>query len=979
MEETTLSLPGLDAAGRLLTGRRRPVVVYLLAFFVPVLLLGLCWAVSGVQPFGSRMILAHDQWHQYYPFFVNFRERLKSGHSLFYSWDTGMGTNSLALYGYYLSSPLNWLALVIPDRLVLYYYTLTVLIKIGCAGLFFTIFLRHTFQRCELVQLFFSNMYALCAFIMGYYWNAIWLDTVALLPLVVLGTLQLLERKKYVLYLASLALSVICSYYIGLFVCYFVFLLFLCYNFVNWDDFAGFRSRLWRIAFFSIIALGISAVITGPALVGLLSTSSADNSFPKEFAVNIAKEPTFLGILDALRQIVANSAAGLKPTSMTGLPNIYCGVISVLMAMVYCCCRHIPWREKLCACLLLLFFSLSFIIRWLDYVWHGFHFPNMLPYRFSFLYSFVVLFMAYRAYTQLDRFRARYLLFLLPVLGVYIYCVASADKLPVVITTVLLLVLGIAGLLLYSRRILSRNILALLLCVCLLGEAGLSVVLGVRAVSTTDAETYPRQEEEVHSVLEVMQEREADTKELWRADFTLHQTLNDPTFFSMPGVTVFSSTCNSGVSTLLQSIGIAASARGNRYIYNQSDPAVNLLLSLKYLVDREGLNSDPTHFTEVASEGGVLLLENKDYLPMGWAVNPSALLYDPSMEGTPFTRLESLYSKLTGETCSLYQPVKVSQVEYEGNAVGIPGSDNVFKFEFDKEESSRLCLRYRMDRDGSLSLYTKGNNTKNVYVYVNETYLCNYKDNYALIRYFDGLHKGDVVTLRYRGDDTAKSASAVVYGAIFDEKAYRDLRRTLAAQTFQTESRSDTELVGTIQTQTDSLFFTTIPYDSGWTAEMDGEEVRITPVADAFVAFHLPAGSHEIRLSYETPGLKVSFIVSICALALFLVFTVLYLLFRLTRRPMTTVKLAMEGMPEEDEDSYLPSEVQTPAPPFQEPEQGYDYEPERAYYDTEAPLPPAQQPPQLDVPPVEEGGTRVLPEPGEPDDFDRFFREDGGL
>ena len=118
MQETKLPypLPGLDSAGKLLTDRRRPIVVYLLAFFLPVLLMGVLWAISGVAPFGSRMILAHDQWHQYYPFFVNFRERMQNGDSLFYSWNTGMGTNYLSLYSYYLSSPLNWPVLFLPPR-----------------------------------------------------------------------------------------------------------------------------------------------------------------------------------------------------------------------------------------------------------------------------------------------------------------------------------------------------------------------------------------------------------------------------------------------------------------------------------------------------------------------------------------------------------------------------------------------------------------------------------------------------------------------------------------------------------------------------------------------------------------------------------------------------------------------------------------------------------------------------------------------
>ena len=231
---------GLNAAGGFLSRPRKPRYLYLTAFFLPLLIVGVMWAVCGVIPFGSKMILAHDQWHQYYPFFLNLRARLQNGGSLLHSWNTGMGTSYLPLFAYYLASPLNLPAALLPEGLLLPWYTLAVLIRIGLAGLFCAVFLKKAFGRDELAVAFFSTAYALCAFMMGYYWNAIWLDTVALLPLVTLGTFSLLRDRRYVLYVISLALSVYCSYYIGLFVCIWVVLIFIGWHVVNWDDMAGF-------------------------------------------------------------------------------------------------------------------------------------------------------------------------------------------------------------------------------------------------------------------------------------------------------------------------------------------------------------------------------------------------------------------------------------------------------------------------------------------------------------------------------------------------------------------------------------------------------------------------------------------------------------------------------------------------------------------------------------------------------------------
>ena len=285
------SLRGFYAAGGFLSRPRKARYLYLTAFFLPLLIMGVVWACCGVIPFGSRMILAHDQWHQYYPFYLDLRTRLQNGNSLLHSWTTGMGTNYLSLFAYYLASPLNLPAVLLPEGLVMPWYNLMVLVRLGLAGLFCAHFLRKTFGREELAVAVFSTAYAFCAFLMGYYWNAIWLDTVALLPLVTLGTFELMRERRYVLYVVSLAMSVYCSYYIGLFVCIFVLLLFLGWHVVNWDDLAGLWTRFWRIAVFTLVALGMTAFLTVPAYLGLQATSSAVNKFPNAYAMNIVKIP----------------------------------------------------------------------------------------------------------------------------------------------------------------------------------------------------------------------------------------------------------------------------------------------------------------------------------------------------------------------------------------------------------------------------------------------------------------------------------------------------------------------------------------------------------------------------------------------------------------------------------------------------------------------------------------------------------------
>ncbi len=376
-----------------------------LAFALPFVGMLITMLIRGNAPFGNSSMLYSDMYHQYYPFFVAFRKALLSGDSLLYSWNVGMGMDYLGLVSYYLASPLNLLSALVPEGWLLGFYSLLMPIKLGLAGLFFAIFLKNLFRKDDWSIVIFGGLYAFCAWALGYQWNIMWLDSFALLPLVALGTVSLLKRKRFVLYTVTLFLSVYSNYYIGFFICIFVLLLFICYEICRWRSFGKFAADLIRIALFSLLAIGMTTVLTLPALSALQSTQSGVNTFPTAFRMNIADENSWLGLLSAMRLVAGNMNGGMLLTFKEGLPNLYCGISTVIFSFLFLTCKQIKLQDKLCSVSLLLLFSLSFIIRQLDYIWHGFHFPNMIPYRFSFLYSFVMLYMAYRAYLLRKSFR----------------------------------------------------------------------------------------------------------------------------------------------------------------------------------------------------------------------------------------------------------------------------------------------------------------------------------------------------------------------------------------------------------------------------------------------------------------------------------------------------------------------------------------------------------------------------------------------
>ena len=96
---------------------------------------------------------------------------------------------------------------------------------------------------------------------MGYSWNIIWLDTVALLPLVMLGVVRLVRTGSYRLYTVSLALAMLANFYIGFFICIFTVIAYFCICIFTGMGFKRFLTRSGKMLAATILGLAISSIL----------------------------------------------------------------------------------------------------------------------------------------------------------------------------------------------------------------------------------------------------------------------------------------------------------------------------------------------------------------------------------------------------------------------------------------------------------------------------------------------------------------------------------------------------------------------------------------------------------------------------------------------------------------------------------------------------------------------------------------------
>lgn len=824
-------------------------IFLVLAFFVPFLIMGVMFAKAGVFPFGDRQVMYSDCKQQYLPFLKEFQSKLQNGESMLYSWRNGFGTNFIAMIGYYIASPLNLLTLIVPAEYVREAMAVFMMIKIGCASLFMAIFLKHVYRRNDLSLVAFGCCYAFCDFIMGYYWNTIWLDSVALMPLVALGVYCVVKEDKYKLYIISLALAFVSSYYIGYMICLFVVLWFIVQSIIKKSKLEVFCKDLLKMALYSVISLAMTLPITLTSYLQLSNTVGSEDTFPDK-----------VEIYNNFMEMIANLFSFHKTTTMEGLPNLGCGVVCILLVVIFVRAKEIPLREKIAELVLLGFLFLSANINILDYIWHGFHFPNQIPYRFTFLFSFMLIAVAYRAFTVFVELDKKDIIGMAAVTAAMV-CISVfyLDK-KAIVGSLIVAALYILFMSLYEMKLLDRRLFTIFASVLIVVEMCIECSIGVNTVGTTSHDNYPEKQESVEELVsEVVKE---DGGEFFRIDQTNYSTKNDGMIYGYNGIGQFSSTSYKSIITFTSRFGLVS--KRSSYQYLLTSPVTSMLLNVKYVVSRDFYTANETSLSEYksSSDGSVKMYKNEYYLPIGYmsdnAVNGVNMEND-----SVFKTQNKVFSATTGVDKNVYTLLK----PYSFDCFNMEHSENgegMYSYNFVSGQSSgTISVTYEAPKDGMLYAWAnvKSSNTVNVKSdSIDHTYETEAQRYIFPIGYYK---KGEKVTLSV---DSTKSGTNIIGVASLNQDVLDEGYAKLNDETFNVTSYTSTKLEGTIDIKSDGTFLTSIPYEKGWKLYVDGKKTETKEVMEVFLAADLAQGTHEIKLVYSPTGFVPGVVVAVTAL-----------------------------------------------------------------------------------------------------------------
>ncbi len=833
-------------------------------------------------PFGETTILRMDLYHQYGPLFAEFYDRVTNLQSFLYSWQTGLGSPFLGNYFNYLSSPTSIIMLLLGHENMPEAIAGMIITKAALSAASFTYYLKKSQGRHDYTTAAFGILYAMCGYFIAYYWNVMWIDAMAYFPLVMLGIENIINKRNPRVYIAFLALTLLSSYYMGYMTCVFSVVYFIIYYFSknegsslhestpytigeNGEKKYAFKDKIkgslflrsgFTFAFASIAAAGLVAVSLIPTFMILRNCSATSGTFPQNYE-------SYYSIFDFL----ANHLASVNPTIRSSgedvLPNVYCGIATIILVPLYLFTRSVSLKEKVAHVALLGVMYFSFNINILNYIWHGFHYPNDLPYRWSFMYSFILLIIAYKAFTRLHEFSGRAILGAgMAVLGAIILIQEigskNVEEITVLISIIFVVTYCLVFALMKDPKYQQSAVAVLLLC-CVIGE-----------VSCANTDRYSMDQLKSNFVgdygdFETLKEEldEHDGGDFYRMDLTYNRARMDPAWYGYNGVSTFSSMAYERMSNVQSDLGIYGNYI-NSYTYHLQTPIYNMMHSLKYVVDNdEAVTVEGDYYNQLMSSGKFTAYENKYFLPIGFAVNSDLVNWQTDITN-PFTVQSDWFEYSTG----------VSDV------FGIMNIDEIQYYNMDEItsglETGDIYYTKSGAGEGELTFILKTDETKHCYLFV-DSYdfdsIIIRKDGEDFTQYTDEPYIYDL------GVVTPEEEIAVIitiedsdYGYIdffpyyVNDDKLNEGYEILKSRSLNVTSFEETNIKGTVSTAEDMLFFTSIPYDKGWSVKVDGVKIAeddYVALQDAYLCFNLPAGEHEIEISFMPQGLLIGAGVSV--------------------------------------------------------------------------------------------------------------------
>ncbi len=810
-----------------------------LVFLIIIGLFIVIQAASGLYPFGEKSNLLWDEEIQYVDYFAFYRDVLQGKASIAYSFSKSLGGSLVALFGYYLGCPLNLLVVFFTnEQLPAFLFGLTT-VKLGLAGVTACVFMRKRFPQISLMMTaMLSVAYGLMQYSILQLSNIMFLDGVILLPLLLLAVYEFVNRdKKLWLFLGvlfSIAINWYTGYMIGLFsVIYYFYERILKIQKASLGELKDFVRDTIRCGLVMVFGLLGSCAVFYPVFRGLQKGKKAFD--PSMFYFD-----TYGSFIDVFRGFVIGNIA---PTV-----SLYCGLLFLGFFIYYFFTKGIRIREKILSLVITAFLFASCWIMPLDHIWSGLRSADSYRFRYSFVMAFFVLYLAakgVREYEKKKNGRGVGAAFAGCLLMFALFQIFSPYKEKNFWTTVGFTVIYLVIFLCIGKVRKLKEILPLLLAAELILNGVFTFVINYGGNHSIDL--YLDYARETGKQIQAVKDQE--NAEFYRMDSLekrydggdgISAYLNEPMAYGYHGMAHYSSTYDTDISRMIFDLGY--STLTDLSVYQESILPSDSLLGMKYLMSKkEVLGYEKLEgFPE---DNGKSVYYNPYALSLGMGADEN--IQEDIATADPFEFQNILFSNLLGRNVEIFK-----KAEYQLNI-----ADNFLTLQVKEGEPEDILYGYVDSWIQNLKLYVDG------------TYRCNYATwlSYKVFSAGYGERQHTITLENYTG--TAQEVFPYFY--YLDMDVFESMIQELKTREMHVEEFEDGYVKGTYAAGEDGYLLLTIPYDDGWKAYVNGQQVVITDGANALSVIPVKEGENEIELKYSIPGWKMGVLLSAAGILLF--------------------------------------------------------------------------------------------------------------
>ena len=852
-----------------MTLNKKKLTCYTLSFFIPVIFMLIISIAYGFYPFGKTSILMADMRYQFVDYYGYLKSIFFGNNDFFYNFSKTFGGDMYGFSAYYLNSLPNLLLLLFPNEYLPAGILFMGILLIGASGLTFNIMLTNLYSLRR-ASLIFSTAYSFMGFFLAYFNCTHYFFNLCLLPLIILGLCRMIDTGKIsVLYVITLFLSIFSNYYIGYMTCLFSVIFFLYYvicKLKSFKDLSSYVNSLFSYILGSVIAVAMSAFVLIPVVFSLVGQKSgvgeADLSLSRTFRLR----EVFSGLY----------TSAFHGNVSDGLPIIYCGVCTVTFVVLYLINKKVSRKERIVSALALLVILGCFYINALNIIWHGFNAPIGFPYRDSFFFSFLMIFIAYKGFLSTANGLGIYQ----GVTCIVVFIIYSAYLLltgneyvgfdQVVVTGCIIAVLLFF---LYGFRHKKEYVIPLVIGIFLLQGAdllynGYVSIGGYFAGLEENPEDYCFEGyyDFVTENRALIDKIESNDKGFYRIEKFYRRSNNDAMLLNYNGLSHFSSCETEQVKNFMESLGFRNNDNWAYYGYGSTTFA-DSFMGVKYLMSQYDEVSRP--YENYINDGERYVFKNQYALPLIFNMKDSVQEIVPEKYNR-FSYQNAIASAFDDNEHKIYKPVYLDKTEL----VNVEQDGNEYKI-IDNTQDAYISYRLISNCNDFIFMYFYGPQLQDTTIIINdlqkEAYFTRYGWSIREVGYYD---RGEPVEVRvYLNQDSIKIDKALFYYENDEELA--DWYAAARNQTGSLSKITSSHLKGTITSADDELVVMSIPYETCWTITVDGREVSPQKVLNGLMAFDAGEGEHVIEMKYVPQGLKAGAVVSISALLL-LIFVCIY-------------------------------------------------------------------------------------------------------